>query len=248
MRPPVLIDNALAPLPSLSLFSRSAIYSLSPAAKNSADSAVSATPDAETDSVPRVHVLRRFLRNFRQIVSVRMVGQQEESVQCAVLFRRFSRRKDTPAFSPCAVQRFHARFRPLPQFLNRPELNRFGRAGLCAGGRHVALLPVVAEGAFVNVSVVLASVQHAERTGRDAVAAAVADVGLHIDIAELVVDDAAGRAGLLTGRFHAVLAHVAHHQPAAGFAAARLRPPARQRRRAATSSRSSGWCCRRNCR
>ena len=72
----------------------------------------------------------------------------------------------------------------------------------------------------MGVAVYLAAPQHPERAGDDAVAAAVTDIGLDVDIPELVMEDGAGRAGFLAGRFLAVLADVAHHQPAAPVPAA----------------------------
>src|SRR2546423_1505208 len=57
--------------------------------------------------------------------------------------------------------------------------------------------------------------QDAERAGGDAVPAAVADVVLDVDVAELVVQDRPGRARVLARRLLAVLAHVAQHQPTA---------------------------------
>ena len=57
----------------------------------------------------------------------------------------------------------------------------------------------------------------AEGAGGDAVRAAVADVGLDVDVLELVVDDGARRARLLAGGDDAVLADVAHHEPAASM-------------------------------
>src|SRR3546814_18465652 len=55
----------------------------------------------------------------------------------------------------------------------------------------------------------------AEGAGRYAIAAAVADVLLHDHGVELGAENRAGRAGFQTRRGVAVLAHVAHHQPAA---------------------------------
>src|SRR5437879_9174281 len=54
----------------------------------------------------------------------------------------------------------------------------------------------------------------AEGTGGHAVRAAVADVRLNVDVLELVMDDGAGRASLLARSRDAVLADVAHHEPA----------------------------------
>jgi len=54
---------------------------------------------------------------------------------------------------------------------------------------------------------------HAEGTGRDAVAAAVADVRLHHNGVELRVEDGAGRTDVQAGGLLAVLADVGVHQP-----------------------------------
>src|SRR5439155_6038033 len=54
----------------------------------------------------------------------------------------------------------------------------------------------------------------AEGAGGDAVRAAVADVGLDVDVLELVVQDGPRRARLLARGGDAVLADVAHHEPA----------------------------------
>src|SRR5436190_21905285 len=55
----------------------------------------------------------------------------------------------------------------------------------------------------------------AEGTSGHAVRATVADVRLDVDVLELVMDDGARRASLLAGGRDAVLADVAHHEPAA---------------------------------
>src|SRR5205823_2427195 len=85
----------------------------------------------------------------------------------------------------------------LPQLLERAELDRLRRAGLRAGRLVPALQPVVAERALPDPVVLLgegrqvrsrrqvAPVENAERAGRDAVAAAVADVLLDHDRPEL---------------------------------------------------------------
>jgi len=66
----------------------------------------------------------------------------------------------------------------------------------------------------MRLPVILIQVDDAEGTGRHAVAAAVADVLLHHHGVELGLEDRAGRAGLQAGRVVAMLADVAHHQPA----------------------------------
>ncbi len=85
---------------------------------------------------------------------------------------------------------------------------------LAQAGSRPSLLAVVAEGALEGAAVVGDLGYDAVGAGRDAVAAAVADVGLDVDVIELVADDGACRAGLLARRLDAVLAHVAHESPA----------------------------------
>src|SRR3546814_6126778 len=73
---------------------------------------------------------------------------------------------------------------------------------------------LVAERALMRLAVELIHGHDAEGAGRYAIAAAVADVLLHDHGVELGAENRAGRAGFQTGRGVAVLAHVAHHQPA----------------------------------
>src|SRR4029077_8232811 len=75
------------------------------------------------------------------------------------------------------------------------------------------LLPVVAEGALEGAVAVRPPVDDAERTGDDAVATAVADVGLDVDAAEFGAHDGAGRTRLQTAGVLAVLADVGGELP-----------------------------------
>src|SRR5829696_5751696 len=100
------------------------------------------------------------------------------------------------------------------QFLDLAEHDGVGRARLGAGRFEAVALAVVAEGALEGAAIVWDLGYDAVRTGGDAVAAAVADVGLDVDVVELVADDGACRTGLLARRLDAVLAHVAHKSPA----------------------------------
>src|SRR5207247_213519 len=102
----------------------------------------------------------------------------------------------------------------LAQFVQRPELDRLGRAGLRAGRRHARPQPVVAQRALPRPAVALALVDHPVRAGRDAVPAAVADVLLHHDRAELRAEQRTRRADVQAGGMGAVLADVGGHQPA----------------------------------
>src|SRR5207244_12564918 len=76
-----------------------------------------------------------------------------------------------------------------------------------------SLEAVVTQRALPRAPVIAPSVDHTERTGRHAVAAAVAHVLLHHDRAELGTEQRAGRAHLETRGVGAVLAHVRRHAP-----------------------------------
>src|SRR6195952_5529597 len=93
-------------------------------------------------------------------------------------------------------------------------MDGLGGGGPRAGPVPAGSAPVVAQGALPHPAVVLTLVDDAVRTRRNAVAAAVADVLLHHDGAELGADQRAGRAHVEAGGVGAVLADVRGHQPA----------------------------------
>ena len=107
---------------------------------------------------------------------------------------------------------------PLAQVGQIAELDRIGGARVRAGGLHIVLEAVVAERALPGAAVVLAPLDHAERTRRHAVAATVAYVLLDHDRAELGAEQRAGRAYLQAGGVGAVLADVGGHQPSHALA------------------------------
>ena len=117
-----------------------------------------------------------------------------------------SRRRGARSFQPCVVEPARAgRLRALAQLVERAELDRLGRARLRARGLEAVLQPVVAERALPGRALAvrasdLAAVDHAERARGDAVAAAVADVLLHDDGAELGAEERAGRADVEAAR------------------------------------------------
>ena len=118
------------------------------------------------------------------------------------------------------MQRGDPRCGELDELVVGAELDRVGRARLRARGLEAVLQAVVAEGALGGPAVVVVAVDDAERARRDAVAAAVADVGLQDHRLELGADQRAGRAGVQAARVRAVLADVGHEHPA---------PPVRRR-------------------
>ena len=96
----------------------------------------------------------------------------------------------------------------LPELVEVAVLDRLGRAGGGARRFEATAEPVVAHRALPDPAVVLALVDHAVRTGGNAVATTVADVLLDDDGAELGPDQRPGRTYVETGRVGAVLAHV----------------------------------------
>src|SRR5207249_3497298 len=74
---------------------------------------------------------------------------------------------------------------PVLELGQRPELDGLGGAGLRAGGGEALAQAVVAERALPRPAVVGSAVDDTERAADDAVPAAVADVGLDVDRAEL---------------------------------------------------------------
>src|SRR5690606_19325293 len=117
------------------------------------------------------------------------------------------------AYPPCA-QLLDPVPGPAVQLLQSAELDGLCRAGFGAGRLQPALKSVVAERALLRRALVLVDIDHAEGAGGHAIAAAVADVLLDDHGIELGAEQRAGRAGLQAGRRVAVLADVAHHQPA----------------------------------
>src|SRR2546422_8272000 len=105
--------------------------------------------------------------------------------------------------------------RPRAQFDDRPELDRVCGAGLRARGLEPHLEPVVAERALLRRTGHRVDIDDAERARGDARPAAVADVRLDHDGVEFGTDDGAGGTHLQASCLDAMLADVAHHQPAA---------------------------------
>src|SRR5205807_10074162 len=100
------------------------------------------------------------------------------------------------------------------QLADRPKLNRSRRACLGAGWLQAVLQAVVAQGALLCGARGRVDLDDAERTGRNTVATAIADVGLNDHRVKLGTDDGPRRAHLQAPGLHAVFTHFAHHQPA----------------------------------
>src|SRR5438093_431623 len=158
-------------------------------------------------------VARRQLRVARQPVHLRLVHEEVERVEPAQRAIRVG------AIQLCLdalrLELVDALLRPRPQLDDRAELYRVRGTRLRARGLEPHLEPVVAEGALLRGARHRVDVDDTERAGGDARAAAVADVGLDHHRVELGADDGAGRTHFQAPCLDAVLAHVAHHQPAA---------------------------------
>src|SRR5512146_1183001 len=109
---------------------------------------------------------------------------------------------------------FHTRRRAIAQHLHGTELDGIGGTRLGARRFETGADAIVAQRALLRCARHVIDVDHAERARADAVATAVARVRLNDDGVELGSDDRAGGAHFQAGRLYAVLAHVAHHEPA----------------------------------
>src|SRR5438270_9071836 len=114
---------------------------------------------------------------------------------------------------PGGMELRDARAGALAELLDGAELDRLRRTRLRTRRHEAGLLAVVAEGALERAAVGGAAVDDAERAGHDAVAAAVADVRLHINAAELRAHDRAGGTAVQTAGRLAVLADVGGERP-----------------------------------
>src|SRR5918999_2951264 len=104
--------------------------------------------------------------------------------------------------------------RLLLELADRTEPDRLGRTGLGAGRLHSGLQPVIAKGALLSHVRYVVDPDHPERARADAGPASVAGIRLDYHGVELGPDDGVGGTDLEARRIDAVLADVAHHQPA----------------------------------
>src|SRR4051812_30731834 len=107
-----------------------------------------------------------------------------------------------------SAQDFHALFRLFANIIQPPELDRLGGTSLGTRRLQPRLLPVGAERTFERTAVVLVFLHHSKWTGNDAIRAAVADVGLQKDAAELCTYQCARGACLQAACHLTVLADV----------------------------------------
>ena len=102
----------------------------------------------------------------------------------------------------------------LAKLVDRAEVDGLGWTCLGAGRLQTVALAIIAERAFVGMAAHFAARDDAERAGRYAARATVADVSLYINVLELILNNGARRASLVARGRKAMLAMVAHHEPA----------------------------------
>src|SRR5262249_15762867 len=101
----------------------------------------------------------------------------------------------------------------LLKLVQRSKANGLRRTCLGTGGRQPLLQPVVAERAFLSDAPARTHVNHAERTGRNAIPTAIARRLIDVNRVKLRPQKGAGRANFQTGSVGAVLANIRHHEP-----------------------------------
>src|SRR6266550_3163016 len=161
------------------------------------------------------------LRIGGEAVHFRVVHQQIERVQAA------ERAVWVVTVEPGAhfalrLELVHALLRADAQLADGAELDRISRTRFGARGFEPDAHAIVTERALLRRARDHVHIDDAKGTAGDAGAAAVADIRLDHHGVELGADDRAGRAHLDTAGLDAVLAHVAHHEPAAVVRAVEL--------------------------
>src|SRR5579884_882034 len=104
------------------------------------------------------------------------------------------------------------------QLIQLSEENGVGWAGFCAGRFYAIFLAVVAKCALGGYACLIVAPYHTKGARRHAIATAIADIRLYIDISKFVANDRSCWAGLQATCVCTVLAHIAHHQPVNGLA------------------------------
>src|SRR5579871_4194766 len=106
-----------------------------------------------------------------------------------------------------------ARLSDLAELFQIAELYRVGGARFGARRLQIVFEPVVTESAFPGPAIVLPTVDYAKGAVNHAVAAAVADIGLHIDAIELGADNSACGAAFQAAGARAVFTDIRREQP-----------------------------------
>src|SRR5258706_689283 len=161
------------------------------------------------------------LRISRQAVHLGIVDEKIEGVQATQRPIRIVAVEPGAHFA-LRLELVHALLRADAQLADGPELDRISRTRFGTGGLEPDAHAIVTERALLRRARDHVHIDDAKGTAGDAGAAAVAHIRLDHHGVELAADDLATRAHLDTAGFDAVLAHVAHHQPAAVVRAVEL--------------------------
>src|SRR5882724_2708056 len=161
------------------------------------------------------------LRIGGQAVHLGIVDEKIEGVQATQRPIRIVTVEPRPRFS-LSFELLHALLRADAQLADGPELDRISRTRFGTGGLEPDAHAIVTERALLRRARDHVHIDDAKGTAGDAGAAAVAHIRLDHHGVELGADDRASRAHLDTAGFDAMLAHVAHHEPAAVVRAVEL--------------------------
>src|SRR5687768_10574334 len=157
------------------------------------------------------------LRGGWQVVVFRLSPEDEQRMRAADA--RLARVVNRRILNAACAQVLDPLLRADAQIFDLAELDRLRRTRGRARRLQSDLLPVVTERALERAAIGRAAIDDAEGAGDDAVAAAVADVGLDVDAAEFRAHDRTRGARLETAGVLAVLAHVGREVPAEHIAA-----------------------------
>ncbi len=159
------------------------------------------------------HVQPRIEWSIRQAINGRAIDQQIEGMHFGIGLTRDVAIK-VRLRDAALVKFLHTFAGLLAKLVDRAEVDGLGWTCLGAGRLQTVALAVIAERAFVRMTAHVAASDDAERAGRYAARATVADVSLNINVLELILNNGAGRASLMARGRQAMLAMVAHHEPA----------------------------------
>ena len=158
------------------------------------------------------HVQPRIERIIRQAINGRAIDKQIERMHLGIGLTGGIAIKIC-LFHASSMKLLYAFASLLTQFIDWAEVDGLRGTGFSAGRFKTVALAVVAERTFVRMTAHVAAGDDAERAGSHAARAAIADVSLNIDVLEFILNDGAGRAGLVARGRQAMLAMVAHHEP-----------------------------------
>jgi hypothetical protein len=135
--------------------------------------------------------------SIRQAINGRAIDQQIEGMHFGIGLTRDVAIKVRLRYA-ALVKLLHTFAGLLAKLVDRAEVDGLGWTCLGAGRLQTVALAIIAERAFVRMTAQLAARDDAERAGRDAARATVADVSLNINVLEFILNNCAGGASLVT--------------------------------------------------